>query len=260
MTPHDVMIALGSAVAPERLESPQHPEAPLSPRAVVPLALLQAIQGGGPRAFDRGLPRASGALLPPVPERPRWARLLQTHTAWTARWRAAPTVWGVADRDGSALIPPLRAGRSPAPCGTPGTRHQRGRVGGTRCLLLPPWGWMGAWDGATAHRHAPHVHPRLAQGDAQRIGLTATGFQATRGAPANVHVCPRGRGRPRRRVAPVVARRPTVLHRPPVGPRVWASGRARMAWTRAAFTRLARGTLAMDDENMGRLSSAECSL
>jgi len=40
MTPPDFIIALCYAVAPARLEVPQHPDAKLSPRAVVTLALL----------------------------------------------------------------------------------------------------------------------------------------------------------------------------------------------------------------------------
>ena len=77
------------------------------------LALLYAIKGGGTRAFYRWLTRDSLALVPHVPERTRLARLLKTHTAWTARLLAAPTVLGVADTSGLALLHPRRAGRSP---------------------------------------------------------------------------------------------------------------------------------------------------
>jgi hypothetical protein len=66
------------------------------------------------RAFSRWLTRADLALFPQVPERTRLARLCKTHTAWTARFLAAPTVLGVADTSGRERIHPMREGRSPA--------------------------------------------------------------------------------------------------------------------------------------------------
>jgi len=96
-TPPDFISALFSAVAPERLEVSKPPDANLSPRAVVPLALLSASNGGGMRAFSRWLTRDSPPLLPQGPERTRLARLCTTHTAWTTRLLAAPTVLGGAD-------------------------------------------------------------------------------------------------------------------------------------------------------------------
>jgi hypothetical protein len=97
MTTHDFIIALFYAVDQEMLHVTQHPEAKLYPSEVVTLALLFAVKGGGMRAFYRWLTRDSWALLPQVPERTRWARLFKTHTAWTSRFLAAPTVLGVAD-------------------------------------------------------------------------------------------------------------------------------------------------------------------
>src|SRR5262245_29793819 len=111
MTPQDFISALFDAVDQERLGVPQHPDAKLSPSDVVTLALLYAIQGGGPRAFSRWRTRDSMALCPQGPERTRLARLFQTPTAWTPRFLAAPTVWGVAASSGIALIHPRRAGR-----------------------------------------------------------------------------------------------------------------------------------------------------
>ncbi len=75
----------------------KHPEAKLSPSEVVTLALLFAIKGGGMRAFYRWLTRDYRPLFPHLPERTRLARLFKTHTAWTARFMAVPTVLGVAD-------------------------------------------------------------------------------------------------------------------------------------------------------------------
>ena len=118
--------------------------------------------------------------------------------------------------------------------------------GGTRGVIRHPWGVMCAWDCATAHRHATHGQPLMAPWDGQRSVLTETGCQATTGD--------------RRLVATGLSLRTTVCHRTPVGQRVWASCRARLAWTMAAWTLLARGGLDMDDEHMGRRSIAECSL
>ena len=106
MTTQDFIIALFYAVDQEMLEVPKHPEAKLYPSEMVTLALLFAIKGGGMRAFYRWLTRDYLSLFPQVPERTRLARLFKTHTAWTARFLAAPTVLGVADTYGIELIHP----------------------------------------------------------------------------------------------------------------------------------------------------------
>lgn len=51
MTPQDCIMARFCAVAQERRDVSQHPDAKRSPSAVVPLARLSAVQGGGRRAF-----------------------------------------------------------------------------------------------------------------------------------------------------------------------------------------------------------------
>ena len=81
MTTQDCILALCDAVDQERLEVPPHPDAKLSPSAVVTLALLCAVKGGGMRAFYGWLTRDSQPLLPQMPERTGLARLCQTHTA-----------------------------------------------------------------------------------------------------------------------------------------------------------------------------------
>ena len=136
MTTPDFMIALFYAVDQEMLDIPKHPEAKLSPSAVVTLALLHAIKGGGTRAFYRWLTRDYRPLFPQVPERTRLARLFKTHTAWTVRFLAAPTVLGVADSSGIELIRPMREGRSPAQIGKKGKRNHRWIVGGKPCFIL----------------------------------------------------------------------------------------------------------------------------
>src|SRR5262249_28481268 len=207
----------------------KHPDAKLYPSEVVTLALLYAIKGGGMRAFYRWLTRDYQPLFPQVPERTRLARLFKTHTAWTTRFLAAPTVLGVADSYGIELIHPIRAGRSPAPMGKKGQSNHRWIVGGKLCFM-------------------------------QMIVLTDTGFHAKTGDPANLKVCPRGTWNTRMLVETVLSMLTTVFHSKKVGHRVWAYFRARLAWTTAAFNLLARWSLEIDDENMVRLSIAEFGL
>ena len=239
---------------------PTPPEAHLWPSEVVTLGLLHAIKGGGTRAFYRWLTRDSLPLFPHVPERTRLVLLFKTHTAWTARFLAAPTVLGIADSYGIAVIHPMREGRSPAQMGKKGQSNHRWIVGGTWCFILNQWGVMCAWDCATAHVPDSHFPPLIAQCDDRMIVLTATGFHAKSGDPANMKVCPRGTWPTRMLVETVLSMLTTVFHSKKVGYRVWASFRARIAWTMAAFNLLARWGLEMDDENMVHLSIAEFSL
>ena len=260
MTTQDFMIALFYAVDQEMLDVPKHPDAKLSPSEVVTLALLCAIKGGGARAFSRWLTRDDLPLFPHVPERTRLARLFKTHTAWTTRFLAAPTVLGVADSSGIELIHPMREGRSPAQIGKKGQSNPQWIVGGKLCVILNQWGLIWAWDCATANVHDTHFQPLIAQCDNHMIVLTETGFHAKTGDPANMTVCPRGTWNTRMVVETVLSMLTTVFPSKKVGHRVWASFRARVAWTMAAFNRLARWSLEMDDENMVRLSIAEFSL
>jgi hypothetical protein len=221
---------------------------------------VHAIKGGGTRAFSRWLTRDYLPLFPHMPERTRLARLCKTHTAWTTRFLAAPTVLGVADTSGMELLHPMREGRSPAQMGTKGLSHHRWRVGGKRCVVLHQWGVICAWDCATANGYDTHLHPLIAQFDQPMMILTDPGFPAKTGDPANLQVGPRGTWNTRLLVDTVLSMLTTVCHSKKVGHRVWAYVRARVAWTMAVFNLLARWGLDIDDENMVRLSIAEFSL
>jgi hypothetical protein len=242
------------------LDIPKHPEAKLSPSAVVTLALLFAVKGGGMRAFSRWLTRDSLALFPQVPERTRLARLLKTHTAWTSRFWAAPTVLGVADTYGIELLHPLREGRSPAQIGQKGLSNHRGIVGGKLCFIVNQWGVICAWDCAPANVYDAHFHPLSAHFDGPMIIVADTGLHATTGDPANMQVCPRGTWNTRMLVETVLSMLTTVFQSKKVGHRVWASFRARLAWMMAAFNLLARWGMEIDEHDMVRLSIAEFSL
>jgi hypothetical protein len=260
LTPPDFIIALFSAVAQEMLDLPQHPEAQLSPSAVVTRARLCASKGGSTRAFSRGLTRDSLPLFPQVPERTRLARLCQTQTAWTTRVLAVPTVWGVAATSGIALLPPMRDGRRPAQIGQQGQSNHRWIVGGKLGVILHQWGVSCAWDCATANGHAPHFQPLLAPCEGQMLGLADTGFHAKTGDPAHLQVCPRGPWNTRLLVETVWSMLTTVFQSTKVGHRVWASFRARLAWTMVALNLLARWGMEIDAQAMVHLSIAEFGL
>ena len=260
MTPPDFIIALFYAVDQEMLDVPKHPDAKLSPSEVVTLALLFAIKGGGTRAFYRWLIRDYLPLFPQRPERTRLAQLFKTHTAWTARFLAAPTVLGVADTYGIEWIHPMREGRSPAQIGKKGPSNPRWIVGGKLCFILNQWGLICAWDCATANVHDTHFQPLIAQCADTMIVLTDTGFHAKTGDPANMKVCPCGTWNTRMLVETVLLMLTTVFHSKKVAHRVWAYFRARVAWTMAAFHLLARWGMEIDEHEMVRLSIAEFSL
>jgi hypothetical protein len=199
-------------------------------------------------------------LFPQVPERTRLARLFKTHTAWTARFLAAPTVLGVADPYGIELIHPMREGRSPAQMGKKGQRNHRWIVGGKLCIILNQGGCICAWDCATAKVHDTHFQSLMAQFNGQMIVLTDTGFHAKTGAPVHMKVCPRGTWNTRMLVETVLSMLTTVLHSKNMGHRVWAYFRARVVWTMAVFNLLARWGRERDEHDMIRLSIAEFSL
>jgi hypothetical protein len=145
MTPQDFIMPLCCQRDAQMAEVSQRPDATLFPSAGVTWARWVASQGGGPRAFSRGLTRDSQAWFPQRPERTRWLRHCTPHTPWRARFLVAPTVLGGAASEGMALGPPRRAGRSPQQMGKQGKSTHRGIVGGKRCFLWHQGGVLCAW-------------------------------------------------------------------------------------------------------------------
>lgn len=260
MTTPAFIIALFYAVDQEMLDLPKRPDAKLYPSEVVTLALLFALKGGGMRAFYRWLTRDYLMLFPLVPERTRLARLFKTHTAWTTRFLAAPTVLGVADTYGIELIHPMREGRSPTQIGKKGKSNHRWIVGGKLCFVLNQWGLICAWDCAPANVHDTHFQPLIAQFVDRMIVLTDTGFHAKTGDPANMKVCRRGTWNVRMLVETVLAMLTTVCHCKQMHHRVWAYFWAHVGWMMVAFNILARWTLEVDDNDRVHFSIAEFSL
>ena len=214
---------------------PNHPEAHLWPSEVVTLGRLHALKGVGNRAFYRWLTRDYRALFPRLPEHTRLFRLFRTHQAWTRIFMAAPTVLGVIDTDGIALIHPMRAGRSPQQIGRKGLSNHRWIVGGKLCLLLNQWGLVAGWDCATTHVADNTFQWLVRQFEDQMIVLSDTGFHAAEGDPTNLKLCQRGAWEDRMLVETVLSMLTLVCHFKKVMHRVWAYFHARLAFTMAAF-------------------------
>jgi hypothetical protein len=238
MPPWACLLALCSQVDAPRRALPQPPEARLWPSKGVPWGLGPALHSGGNRACSRWGTRDSRPWLPRLPERPRRGRLGKTPQDWTQAFLAAPTVLGVLTPSGIERSHLLRVGRRPQPIGRQGRSTQRGMVGGTRCLRLHPWGWMVAWEGATAQVAEPTVEGRLRQGAERRMVLSDTGCPAAAGDPRPLTLGQRGAGPDRLRGDTGLALLTRVTHVKQVLHRVWAAFPARLACPRAAFNGL----------------------
>jgi hypothetical protein len=235
MTTVDFITALFCEVDEQLRAIPTHPEARLWPSEVVTLGLLHALKGGGNRAFYRWLTRDYRTLFPPLPERTRLLRLFTTPQDWTQACLAAPTVRGVIDTYGIELIHPMREGRSPQQIGRKGLSNHRWLVGGKLCLLLNQWGFIVAWDCATANVPDKTLQWLIRQCEARMLILSDTGFHAAAGDPTNLTLGQRGEWPDRRLVETVLSMLTLVYHFKRVMHRVWTYFHARLAYTLAAF-------------------------
>ena len=231
----DLITALFYEVDEQLDAIPKHPKAHLWPSEVVTLGLLHALKGGGNRAFYRWLTRDYRPLFPRLPERTRLFRLFSTHQDWTQALLAAPTVLGVIDTYGIELIHPVREGRSPQQIGRKGLSNHRWIVGGKLCLVLNQYGWVVAWDCATANVADNTFQWLIRQFEERMILLSDTGFHAAEGDPANLKLCRRGEWNDRILVETVLSMLTLVCHFKKVMHRVWAYFQARLAFTMAAF-------------------------
>src|SRR3989454_5416783 len=231
----DFITALFSEVDEQLGAIPKHPEAHLWPSEVGTLGLLHALKGGGNRAFYRWLTRDSRALFPRLPERTRLFRLFTTHQYWPQVFLAAPTVLGIIDTYGIALIHPMREGRSPKQIGRKGLSHHRWMVGGKLCLVLNQWGLIVAWECATANVADTSFQWLSRPFEERMIVLSDTGFHAAEGDPINLKLCQRGEWEDRMLVETVLSMLTLVCHFKKVMHRVWAYFQARLAFTMAAF-------------------------
>jgi hypothetical protein len=235
MTTLDCITALFCQVDDHLPGLPKHPHATLWPSEIVTLGILHALKGVGNRAFSRWLTRDYRPLFPQLPERTRLFRLFTTHQDWTQAFLAAPTVLGVIDTYGIALIHPMREGRSPQQVGRKGLANHRWIVGGKLCLLLHQWGLVVGWACATAHVADNTFQWLIRPCEERMMVLSDTGFHAAEGDPTNLKLCQRGEWEDRLLVETVLSMLTLVCHFKKVMHRVWAYFHARLAFTMAAF-------------------------
>ena len=129
MSTDDLIIGLYIRVDSMLAHVPKHPQAELYPSELVTLGLLFALRADGPRRFYRWLFNNYHAWFPRLPERTRLFRLLAAHADWTERFLAQPTLLGVADTFGIAVIHPWREDRSEWQIGRKGLSNHRWIVG-----------------------------------------------------------------------------------------------------------------------------------
>jgi hypothetical protein len=261
MTTWDFIITLFYEVDEQMRDMPKHPQASLWPSEVVTLGLLHALKGVGNRAFYRWLTKDYRALFPRLPERTRLFRLFMTHQDWTQAFLASPTVLGVIDTYGIALIHPIREGRSLRQIGRKGLSNHRWIVGGKLCLLLNQYGLVVAWDCATANVPDKLFQPLIRAFEGRMIVLSDTAFHAADGDPTNLKLCRRGEWNDRMLIETVLSMLTVISHFKKVMHRVWEYFQARLAFTMAVFNVLIQWHgLPVDEEGFVPLSIAEFSL
>ena len=189
----------------------------------------------GNRAFHRWLTRDSRPLCPRLHECTRLFRPFTTPQDWAQVFLAAPTVLGVIDMYGIALIHPMREGRSPQQIGRTGLANPRWIVGGTLGLVLNQYGLVVAWDCVTAHVADTTFQGLMRQVEERMIVLSDMGFHAAAGDPVNLNLCRRGEWEDRILVETVVAMLTLVCHGKKGMHRDWAYLQAHLAFTMAAF-------------------------
>jgi hypothetical protein len=261
MTTVACIVALYGQVDAHMHGLPNQPHATVWPSEVVTLGVRHALTGVGHRAFSRGLTRDPRAWFPRLPERPRRFRRFLTPQAGTAPFWASPTGLGVIATSGLEVIHPIREGRSPRPIGRTGLAKPRWLVGGNVCRLLNQWGWVGAWEGATATVSDQPLPPLLRPCAAQMMVRSETAFPAAEGDPTHLKRGRRGAWKDRLRIATVWSLRTVVSPGTQVMHRVWEYVQARLACTMAALHRLVHWHgLPTEEPGFVPLSIAEFSL
>jgi hypothetical protein len=221
LTTVDCITELCCRIDAAMTDLPKHPQASLSPSAVVTLAFRFAIKGVGNRPFDRWLARDWTACFPRLPERTRVFRLFTTHRPWAERFVAEPTIVGGIETSGMELIHPMRQGRSPRPIGRKGSSNHRWMVGGKRGLLLNKCGLVGAWDGQTANLDDHTFQPLVRQVAEQMMVFGDPAFHAAVGDLSPLKRWARGEWNDRMLVETVWSRRTVVSHFKKVLHRRW---------------------------------------
>ncbi len=148
MSTSDIILRIFCLVDDSLPNIPKHPQAKLYPSELVTIGILFALKGGFFRAFYRSLKRDYGEWFGDgtLPERSRLQRLLKTHQDWCDSSLADPTFFTVMDRYPTALLFPIRQGRSSQQLGKKGRDKGRWSVGIKFCWLLNDCCRVVAWD------------------------------------------------------------------------------------------------------------------
>ena len=195
----DFTIELFCRVDDQLKDQTKHPLAHLHPSEVVTIGVLQALRGGGHRAFYRWLKKELGHLFPRLPEQSRLFRVLEDHRYLAQRFMAEPTVLGVCDTLGVELLHPRREGRCWWHYARKGKCNGRWIVGAKFFVLLNSWGQIVRWNCCPANRHDKIFHCAIESyenketGEHQMIVLADNGFHAAAGDPTNLKLCARGK-------------------------------------------------------------------
>lgn len=265
LSTEDFITQLFVRVDQKMLDVPKDPRAKLWPGEVVTLALLFAVKGVGERAFYRWLVRDWLGLFPLLPERTRLFRLFAAHRAWTDRFLADATFFGVADSFGIELIHPCREGRSHAPLGRKGLSNHRWIVGGKLGVVLNGRGLVCAWDATTANAYdGKAFRPLVARFQHEMIVLADNSFHCapeSGGDPPNLKVCRHRTWGERIVVETMLSMLTVVCHFKKVSHRAWDHFVARLAYTMAAFNVLVQWSgLRLSDDGRYHPSIAQFGL
>jgi hypothetical protein len=199
-------------------EIQKHPLAKLHPSEAVTIGLLYALRGSSFRAFYRWLRRELRSLFPHLPERTRLHRVLCACAAWTERFLAQPTFFGVLDSYGIELLHPRRCGRTKNQWARIGKSNGRWIAGAKLGLSINNQGQVVNWEVAPANVSDLEFLPLAHALQEQSILLADRGFLLSRKPKkaylhkrkgrrraGNVQVCERGQWPPRRLVETVFA-------------------------------------------------------
>lgn len=235
-------------------EVKKHPLAKLHPSEAVTIGLLYALRGGSFRAFDRWLRRELPSLFPRLPERTRLQRILCAACAWTKRFLAGSSFFGVLDSYGIELLHPRRFERTP---------HQWARIGKSNGRCGSPLGRAGAKLGLSINNQGQVVNWEVAPANVcdleflplahalceQSILLADRGFLLSHKSnkaylhrrkgwkrAENVKVCERGQWPPRRLIETVFALFTQVFNLKHLTQRQKPGVRMHVAFAIAAYT------------------------
>lgn len=172
----------------------KHPLAKLHPSEVVTIGLLLALKGLGYRPFYRWLHAKYRHLFGGLPEQSRLYRLLTNAQRYTDHFLADPTVLGIIDSFGIALIHPRREGRSADSLGTKGIANHRWIVGIKLAWLIKERGEVVEWQWMPAHVSDQEFRDVVDWQAEHTITLADTGFRVRAdeddGVP--IIICARG--------------------------------------------------------------------